>query len=131
MVVDPPDTLPPVAKTKRVSPAVLTAFARVLKKWVDDEHKGNQTHAGKDLGVTQSHVSAMLAGLRGPGLNTLILLREKTHMSLDEMLGLEPLASRKGGLSEEDARRVVREELAAHDAQTSSRPSRRKVSGRR
>ncbi len=125
MVVDPPDTLPPVAKTKRVSATVLAAFAKVLKAWVDEEHKGNQTHAGKDLGVTQSHVSAMLGGLRGPGLNTLILLREKTHKSIDDMLGLEPIKS--DGLTEEAMRRAVREALAAHDSQAPTKPARRKA----
>ncbi len=94
MAVDPPDTLPPVAKTKRVSPTVLAAFARVLKKLVDEEYDGNQTRAGKDLGVTQSHISAMQLGVRGPGLNTLLLMREKTHMTIDDMLGLPPVAPR-------------------------------------
>lgn len=115
------NTLPPVAKTKRVSRTVLDAFAAVLKKWVDEEYKGNQTHAGKALGVTQSHVSAMLNGVRGPGLNTLILMRDKTGYTIDQMLGLDPIPVRTAA-DEAAMRRVSREEyrallaeLAAHD----------------
>lgn len=90
MVIDPRAILRVVAKTKRVTPDVLAAFADVLGRWVKEHHGGNQTRAGKALGVTQSHVSAMLTGQRGPGLNTLILMRDQTGLSIDTMLGLVP-----------------------------------------
>lgn len=90
MAVGRADTFVTVAKTKRVSPAVLKTFGGVLKTWVDKEHAGNQTHAGKALGVSQSYVSAMLGGIRGPGLNTLILMRDQTGLTIEQMLGLAP-----------------------------------------
>lgn len=83
--------LRPVQNTKRLPPQVLAAFAAVFERWIRDAHDDNQTHAAADLGITQSHISAMLQGLRGPGLNTLILLRKKTGVSIDEMLGLPSL----------------------------------------
>lgn len=81
-------TLAYVARTKAVSKQVQEAFGRVLTRWVNDTCDGNQTHAAKLLKVSQSHISAMMKGDRGPGLNTLILMREKTGLSIDEMLGL-------------------------------------------
>lgn len=107
-------TLPFVAKTKSVSPGVLAAFSSVLREWMDERHGGNQTHAARALGVSQSHISAMLIGARGPGLNTLILMREQTGKSLDQMLGLPPLATPLplvATMDEAAVRRAVRAEL--------------------
>lgn len=85
------NTLGSVSRTtKRVPKAAFEHFGRVLRAWVDDVHGGNQTAAAKQLGVTQGHISAMILGNRGPGLNTLIMLREKTGRSIVEMLGLGP-----------------------------------------
>lgn len=81
-------TLPYVAsRTRRVPVEPLEHFARFLRDWVLKEFEDNQTHAAKALGVTQGHISAMMRGDRGPGLNTLILMREKTGRSIDELLG--------------------------------------------
>lgn len=91
MAIGLTNTLGSVARTtKRVPRAAFEHFGRVLRAWVDDVHDGNQTAAAKQLGVTQGHISAMILGNRGPGLNTLILMREKTGKSIDEMLGLGP-----------------------------------------
>ncbi len=85
------DTLACVAgKTKRVPKQAFEAFARALTKWVNEAHDGNQTAAGHALGISQGHISAMMRGDRGPGLNTILLLREKTGMSADELLGFGP-----------------------------------------
>ncbi len=84
-----------VRQTKRVGRDVFASFSAVLLRWVNDCFGGNQTHAAKVLGCTQSHISAMLSGKRGPGLNTLLLLHERTGISVDVMLGLaapEPAA---------------------------------------
>jgi predicted transcriptional regulator len=90
MAIDGVNTLGSVSRTKRVPAAVLEHFGRELARWVNENFAGNQTHAARVLGVTQSHVSAMISGDRGPGLNTLILMRSKTGKSVDELLGLGP-----------------------------------------
>jgi hypothetical protein len=131
MALVAPGTIRRVAKTKRVSRGALETFGKVLKKWVDDAHGGNQTHAAKDLGVAPSHISAMQLGARGPGLNTLILLRDKTGFTLDQMLGLDPMPA--GGVLDEAAvRRILQAELAAHDREQEALnpPAKRKRAGR-
>jgi hypothetical protein len=74
-------------RTKRVDQRMLEFFGRELGRWVEDACDGNQTAAGKLLGVTQGHISAMIAGTRGPGLPTLIALSDKTGKSIDALLG--------------------------------------------
>lgn len=84
-------TLQLVAGKKRVPKTVHDDFIRVFTKWVDDNHDGNQTRAGKVIGITQSHVSALQKGIRGPGLDLLIKLRKRTGITIDQWLDLEPL----------------------------------------
>jgi hypothetical protein len=91
IAIAPADTLHCVAqKTKRVPQAVLDHFARELGAWVEKVCEGNQTRAAKMLGVSQGHISAMMLGTRGPGLNALLALREQTGKTADELLGLGP-----------------------------------------
>lgn len=128
IVIDTAYSLVTVAKTKRVTTAVLEVFSAVLKAWVDKEHGGNQTRAGRALGVTQSHVSAMLGGVRGPGLNTLILMRDQTGLSIDQMLGFEP--ARKVSREEYRALLAELEAIRRQEAVQVSTPSPRKRSAR-
>lgn len=91
------DTVPDMAgekRTKRIDSDALEHFGRELGRWVQEAHAGNQTAAGRALGLSQGHISAMIAGVRGPGLPTLIALREKTGRSIDDLLGLGPLPAR-------------------------------------
>ncbi len=91
MAIVATDTLGYVpAKTKRVPQTVLDSFARALTKWVTDVCEGNQSQAAKLLRVSQGHISAMMNGSRGPGLNALIALRDQTGLSADELLGFGP-----------------------------------------
>lgn len=89
MVIGSESTVGSMRRTKRVDPAILLHFGDELDKWVKSEHGDNQTAAGKALGLTQGHISAMIRGTRGPGLPTLIALAEKTGRSIDSLLGLE------------------------------------------
>jgi hypothetical protein len=75
--------------TKRIPDKPREAFARVLQHLIDSKYEGNQTRAGKALKMTQGHISAIIRGERGPGLNTLLLMRLETGKSIDEMLGFE------------------------------------------
>lgn len=85
------DTIGRVAtRTKRVPQSVLDAFARALSRWVSEKCEGNQTLASSILGISQGHISALMLGTRGPGLPTIILVREKTGLSADELLGFGP-----------------------------------------
>jgi predicted transcriptional regulator len=94
MAIAQVDTLAWVAgKTKRVPQAVLDSFARALALWVRESCDGNQTRAAKLLGVSQGHISAMILGTRGPGLNAILALRDRTGISTDELLGLGPPAT--------------------------------------
>lgn len=74
-------------QTKKIPEEARKAFARELQRLVDTKYEGNQTRAGKALQVTQGHISALLNGERGPGLNVLLLMRLETGKSIDEMLG--------------------------------------------
>lgn len=78
------------AQTKRVPQAVVDHFCRELTQWVNEAHGGNQSSAAKSLGVTQSAISGVMTGARGPGLQLLLRLREKTGKSCDELLGVGP-----------------------------------------
>lgn len=77
-------------RTKRVPQDVLDHFGRELRRWVDENFDGNQSKAAKILGVTQSTISGVMTGARGPGLGLLLLLRTKTGKSCDELLGVGP-----------------------------------------
>lgn len=77
-------------RSKRVPPEALAHFAAELRRVVEDRYAGNQTRAAKGLDCTQGHISAMLLGNRGPGLNTLMAMRDITGRSIDSLLGLPP-----------------------------------------
>lgn len=83
-----------VMATKTLGAREKTAFVLAFSAWVNEKHGGNQTHAGKAIGITQSHVSALMGGDRGPGLNLLMKLRKPMSLTIDEILGLDPLPGR-------------------------------------
>jgi plasmid maintenance system antidote protein VapI len=66
---------------------VALAFRDELRRYVDREFDGNQSTAGRRLGIDQSHLSALLSGKRGVGLPVLLLLRDRTGRTVDEWLG--------------------------------------------
>ncbi len=74
-------------QTKRIPEAPMKAFARVLADYVRERHGDNQTKAGLHLGVSQAHISQIISGEKGPGLNLLLLMRLETGRSIDDMLG--------------------------------------------
>jgi transcriptional regulator with XRE-family HTH domain len=80
---------------KKIDDAYIAHVARELAKLVDERFDGNQTRAAKALGMSQPHLSHLIAGTsgRGPGLSVLILLRHYTNRSIDSLLGLPPLPS--------------------------------------
>lgn len=82
-------TLPCVAskQTKKIPEKPRLAFARELQRLIDAKYEGNQTKAAKALHVTQGHISALIRGDRGPGLNVLLLMRLETGKTIDEILG--------------------------------------------
>lgn len=87
MAIGAVSTLAYMTTTKRIPPPEFKAFATFFEQWVERAYDGNQTAAGKALKISQGHVSAMMRGERGPGLNTLIRLRHKTGTTIDAMLG--------------------------------------------
>jgi transcriptional regulator with XRE-family HTH domain len=94
MAITGESTVEPMRRTKRVDPAILEHFGKELDRWVQEAHDDNQSAAGRALGLSQGHISAMIQGHRGPGLPTLILLAEQTGRSIDSLLGLERAKSR-------------------------------------
>ena len=103
--------------TKALPADRVSAFAAYFAEWVRTSCEDNQTRAGEQLGMSQSHVSALIKGARGPGLNLLIAMRRLTGHTIDQMLGLDPLPVRAAppALDAETAARLFRAELAAHD----------------
>ena len=82
-------------RTKRVDPVILEYFGKKLEEWVREAHEDNQSSAGRALGLSQGHISAMIQGHRGPGLPTLIELARTSGRSIDWWLGLERERSRE------------------------------------
>lgn len=123
-----------IVATKTLPAREKAAFVARFTKWVADKHGGNQTHAGRDLGITQSHVSALVTGARGPGLSFLILLRRVSAVTLDEWLGLPPIQGTSAVLSEADVRRLSRaeyqalqDELADHEQEAKPRAPKKRA----
>lgn len=87
-------TLVYVASAKQIDRRYIEHVARELAKVVKEQFEGNQTRAAKRLGLSQAHLSHLIAGQtgRGPGLTVLIRLREYTGRSIDSLLGLPPIA---------------------------------------
>lgn len=95
MAIEAESTVFPMRRTKRVDPVILEYFGRKLEEWVREEHEDNQSSAGRALGLSQGHISAMIQGHRGPGLPTLIELARISGKPIDWWLGLERTASRE------------------------------------
>lgn len=87
-------TLVYVAAKKRIERQYMEHVARELAALVRDRFDNNQTRTAKALGISQPHLSHLIAAEgRGPGLSVLIRLREYTGRSIDALLGLPPLPS--------------------------------------
>jgi len=55
------------------------------------DFRGSQSAAARRIGLSQSHMSALVSGTeRGVGVAALLRLREYTGLTLDELLGLGP-----------------------------------------
>lgn len=110
---------------KRIERRYIEHVARELDALVKERFDGNQTRAAKQLGISQPHLSALIAGEgRGPGLSVLILLRHFTNRSIDALLGLPPLpeeesVARFNAALETEIARIRRDaRLAVEAAQT-------------
>jgi plasmid maintenance system antidote protein VapI len=89
MAIAAESTVGAMKRTKRIEPEIQAYFGRELAAWVRDEYEDNQSSAGRALGLSQGHISAMIQGLRGPGLPTLIDLARVSGRSIDSWLGLD------------------------------------------
>lgn len=85
------------------------ALAATVGAYIDREYSGVQRRAERGMGISQAHLSAILnpGSRRGPGIATLLKLRATMRVSLDDLLGLEPVTAT---LSE--TKRAMREVLA-------------------
>lgn len=86
--------MPAKKRSKRIPRAQAEAIARHVKAYVDREYGGVQRRAEGPMGISQSHLSAIMrpADRRGPGLDVLLRLRICLRMSLDDLLDLPPFA---------------------------------------
>lgn len=83
------DTLRCVGRKKAPEPAT-EHFVRVLREWVEKNADGNQSEAARKLrGVTQGHISSVLGGKRGPGIDLLLVMRRATGRTVDDLLGFK------------------------------------------
>lgn len=83
-------TLATVSEDRRYDEKYAEAARKILRAFVQ-EH-GTQGKAGKALGVGQPAVSRSMNPTSQPTLKVLIALRDKIGLTIDEMLGLEPIA---------------------------------------
>ena len=85
----------PKKRSKRIPKAQAEALARHVREYIDREHGGVQRRAEKPMGISQSHLSALMRpeDRRGPGLDVLLRLRIILRMSIDDLLGLAPFAA--------------------------------------
>lgn len=63
---------------------------KLLVALIETQFGGKQTTAAKALGVSQSHISGVISGRTGPGMNLLVALRDWTGLSIDALLDLPP-----------------------------------------
>jgi hypothetical protein len=88
-------TITYMAPTKPKRPKVLPGMDDLqiaLRDWIDREHGGNQTAAGKALGISQSLMSRILNEGRGVGAHTLRALARVLPHEVARVVGL-PLLS--------------------------------------
>jgi transcriptional regulator with XRE-family HTH domain len=101
-------------------------LANLLRPVVEKRFGGNETHAAKAMGVHQSQFNQILkAEGRGAGIAILMRIRKYMRMSIDELLGLEPVraAAQPAATPALDAiREAVRAELAAIRAEEARAP---------
>ena len=76
---------------KAVAPVLGTRFARELQAWVTSSCGGDQTVAGRTLGVSQAHISALVNCSRGPGLNVVIAFCALVTRSVEDVLALQDI----------------------------------------
>lgn len=85
-----------MASKKRIDRRYIEHFATELRRFSDALYDGNDTRAAAALGISQAHFSHLVSaksqgpGSRGPGLSVLLLMRQRTGRSIDELLGLPP-----------------------------------------
>lgn len=108
MAITSVDTMTSMSQTKSVPEPILRRFGEEIRRWVDEKCDGNQSEAGRMLGCSQSHISALISGVRGVGLHFILLFAAETGKSVDELLGMK-----RGAEGDERIRRLLREELNA------------------
>lgn len=87
-----------------LTPAQAKALARAIKPYVDRFESG--VAAAKAAGISQSQLSQIMAASgRGAGVSVLCRLRVVTGLTLDQLLGLDPLAE---AMPLDDVRAVLR-----------------------
>lgn len=86
-------------------------LARVLQRYLDEHHGGNQTDFAREVGVPPGTINQLLSasGTRGAGIVVLMRLRNYMRVSIDELIGLED--SDPLGRGERLTRQMIREEV--------------------
>lgn len=84
-------------RTKKLDRRYIDHLAGILRPIVHDRFEGNQASFARHIGVSQPQISQLLrtdGGDRGVGIVVLMQLRKFLQMSIDDMLGLPPIAPR-------------------------------------
>lgn len=124
-------TLSRVSEDRKYDEQYAKAARLILRRYV--EEAGSQQAAADALGVRQATISRALTSAGQPTVKLLIALRQKLGLTLDEMLGLPPIALQGTGSSAEfmDRLRTLLHMLEAQataaqvQSRTSSRPGRK------
>ena len=126
--------------SSRLDQRYIDHLLTLLRPILAERFGGNVSAFVRDVGVNQGQFSQFLrgkAGGKGVGITSLIALRRYMGMSIDELLGLEPLPKTAQADADEDRiRRVVLEQLALLEqknsrdmARAETRPGVRKRQG--
>lgn len=100
--------------TSRVPRPLAEAVARAVEAAIATRWRGKSERViAKEMGITQPALNKIRHADGALGVNALLALREALRMSLDDLLGLPPIAAMLSSDELERVRAILRAELDA------------------
>src|ERR1041385_6626823 len=120
-------TIRSMAKSKAIPRDIVERVGEILREIVEKDFGGNETRAGKQLGLSQAQVNDLcnLKPGKGVGLGTLLALRRYTKRGLDDLCGFhpDPLHDQIIARLQASIERAVARGIEQHDAKTAEHPA--------
>ncbi len=122
-------------RSKKLPQPNFTHLSNLLREICDREFDGNGTKFAAAVGISQSHMSQILRGVksdRGPGISTLIAVsdylkqRGRPH-TFEAMLGLEPAVAAQAQRAGEERASLEREKAAIDEERQEMRKLRESI----